>query len=88
LLFFLQLVTFINYFLVLRRARGIVLLVIFIVSGKGCALILFFKILILLRGRGRGFKFMFYFSPSFDMWKEKRKGPCFFLNFFFALLSG
>jgi len=35
MLFFLFLVTFINYFLLLRRARGIVLLVIFIVQGEG-----------------------------------------------------
>jgi len=35
MLLFLLLVTFINYFLLLRRARGIILLVIFIVQGEG-----------------------------------------------------
>jgi len=35
---FLLLVTFINYFLLLRRARGIVLLVLFIVQEEGVCL--------------------------------------------------
>ncbi len=77
LLLFLLLVTFINYFLLLRRARGIVLLVIFIVQGEGVCLDIFIFHFFTVEGEW-GFKFMFYFSPSFDMWKEEGKGPCFF----------
>ncbi len=41
MLLFLLLVIVINYFLLLRGARGIVVLYLFIVQGEGCVLIFF-----------------------------------------------
>ncbi len=41
-----------------------------------------------IEGQGEGVQIYVLFSPSFDMWKEEGKGPCFFSNFFFSLLSG
>ncbi len=41
-----------------------------------------------VEGEGGGFKFMFYFSPSFDMWKEEGKGPCFFRIFIVKWVGG
>jgi hypothetical protein len=62
LLLFLLFVTFINYFLLLRRARGIVLLYLIIVKGEGVCLDLFFLNFFTIEGE-RGYKFMFFFSP-------------------------
>jgi hypothetical protein len=64
------------------RARGSLLLALFIVRGKkGCALVL---ILLLLRGReGGGVQVYVFFSPSFDIWKEEGKRVSFFSKLFF-----
>ncbi len=99
MLLFLLLVTFVSYFSLLKGVKFVTFFTAcnfdklfftiekgqgncFISYGKGCALIYFFFNSFTIEGEG-GFKFMFYFSPSFDMWKEEGKGPCFFLNFFF-----
>jgi hypothetical protein len=76
-----------NYFLLLRGARGIALLYLFIVQGEGVCLDLFIYNSFTLKGEG-GYKLMFYFSPSFDMWKEEGKGVNFFFKTFFPLLGG
>ncbi len=60
MLLFLLLVNFINYFLLLRRAKGIVLLYLFIVQGEGVCLDYFFKNSFTVEGEG-GYKFMFFF---------------------------
>jgi hypothetical protein len=49
---FLVLVAFINYFLLLRRARGIVLLYLFILQGEGVRLDFIFLISFTLEGEG------------------------------------
>ncbi len=56
---FLLIVTFINYFLLLRGARGIVLLYLFIVQGEGVCLDFIFLISFTLEGEG-GYKLMFF----------------------------
>jgi len=64
-------VTFINYFLLLRGAREIVLLYLFIVQGEGVCLDFIFLISFTLEGEGGVQVNVFFFPPSFDMWKEK-----------------
>ncbi len=59
---FLLLITFINYFLLLRRARGIVLLYLFIIQGEEVCLDFYFFNFFTVEGEG-GYKFMFFFSP-------------------------
>jgi hypothetical protein len=57
------LVTFINYFLLLRRARGIVLLVIFIVQGEGVCLDFIFLNSFTVEGEGEGVQvYVLFFS--------------------------
>jgi hypothetical protein len=58
----LLLVTFKNYFLLLRGARGIVLLYLFIVQGEGVRLDFIFLISFTLERDG-GYKLLFFFSP-------------------------
>ncbi len=88
MLLFLLFVTFINYFFLLRGARGIVLLHLFIVQGEGVRLDFIFLISFTLERDG-GYKLMFFFfPPSFDMWKEEGKGVTFFLKTIFSLLNG
>jgi len=83
LLLFLLLVTFVNYFLLLKRASWIFLFYLLIVEGEGvCLYIFFLKKFYSWRGRG-GCMLMFFSPPSFDMWKEEKKGVSFFLNLFF-----
>ncbi len=85
MLLFLMFVTFINYFLLLRMARGIILLYLFIVQGEGVRLDFFFKIFLLLREKGGTSKCFVFFLLSFDMWKEEGKGVSFFFKTFFSL---
>jgi len=54
------LVTFINYFFLLRRARGIVLLVIFIVQGEGVCLDFYFFNSFIVEGEGEGVHVLFF----------------------------
>ncbi len=58
---FLLLVTFKNYFLLLRGATRIVLLYLFIVQGEGVRLDFIFLISFTLEREG-GYKLMFFFS--------------------------
>jgi hypothetical protein len=66
------LVTFMNYFLLLRGARGIVLLYLFIVQGEGMRLDFIFLISFTLEREG-GYKLMFFFFPSF-IWHVEGRG--------------
>ncbi len=62
LLLCLLLVSFINYFLLLRRARGIVLLYLFIVQGEGVCLDFFFFKCFYCWGGGGVEVYVFFFS--------------------------
>ncbi len=78
LLLFLLLVIFINYFLLLRRARVHILFI--VQRGKGCTLNFF--LLFFYCWGGGGWRLMFFFPPSLEMWKEEGgKG----LEMFFSL---
>jgi hypothetical protein len=83
LLLFLLFVTFINYFLLLRGARGIVLLHLFIVQGEGVRLDFIFLISFTLERDG-GYKLMFFFFLLHLTCGRKRgRGLLFFLKLFF-----
>ncbi len=87
LLFFILFVTFINYFLLLRMARGIILLYLFIVQGEGVRLyIWFFKFLLLLREK-RGTNKCFFFSLLHLTCGRRGRGLIFFSKPFFHCLG-
>lgn len=64
-----------------RRARGTLLLALFIVRGGEEGVCLGFNSFT-VEGEGGGYKFMFSFSPSFDIWKEEGKRVSFFSKLF------
>jgi hypothetical protein len=78
--------TFINYFLLFKGARWVVLGVYFDYSGGGGApLFIYFDFFYCW---AEGVQVNVFFSPSFDMCKEEGKrggGFFFFLNFFFIV---
>jgi hypothetical protein len=77
---FLLFVIFINYFLLLRMARGIILLYLVIVQGEGVHLDLFIFNFFYSWGKKGVQVNVFFFPPSFDMWKEEGKGVSFFFS--------
>jgi hypothetical protein len=70
LLLFLLFVTFINYFLLLRKAR--VYIVFIVRGGKGYTLIFFLFFFFTVEGEGDGGEC--FFLLSFDVWKVEGKG--------------
>jgi hypothetical protein len=71
-----------NYFLLLRGAKGIVLLYLFIVQGEGVCLDLFFLNSFTLEGEG-GYKLMVFFLLHLTYGRRRGKGLVFFSKLFF-----
>jgi len=76
-----------NYFLLLKRARGIVLLYLFIVHGEEVCLDLFIFNSFTLEGEGVKVD-VFFFLIHLTCGRRRGKGLIFFFKTFFSLLGG
>jgi hypothetical protein len=87
LLLFLLVVTFVNYFLLLKGGKFNCLKKNLIVEGgRGVVKFYFLKLFFVVEG-ARGVEVNFL-SLSFDLWKKEGRGISFFLKTFFSLLNG